>query len=383
MKNVDAKPSSSRAKIVHFIWRNLPRFTMLALLLLIFILSGAISSKKEALEQDKAATTGPQKPLINTVTLKVVPSLMRDKINLPGQIEPWTSLNLMAKVRGSITEILVTEGNHVKKGDILARIEDNDYKITLTRAQAAYTLAKADYERDKKVHSKGAIPTAQLEAKQTAMQTAAADLENAKLQLSRCTITAPISGIVNRIDAEIGLLMSVGDPIADILKIDKVKAVVNIPESDIAAVRSIENVDLTIKALDAMVVAGKLHFLSSAPDSLARSYRMELEIDNSDNLILPGMFVRALIVKKEVNNALAVPFYSIITKNDTHSLYVERNGVVEKHRVELGIMEHWMVQVVNGLQAGDNVIIEGQRDVEDGQKIKVVKEITDMEQLAL
>ncbi len=376
-------PGSPRAKIVHFIWRNLPRFTMLALFLMVFILSGAISSKKEALKQENESTAAPEKPLINTVTLKVLPSTIKDKVNLPGLIEPWTALSLMAKVRGSITEILVTEGDHVEEGDILARIEDNDYKIALERAEASYSLAKTDYERDKKVHAKGAIPTAQLEAKQTALQTSKADLENAKLQLSRCTITAPISGVINKIDAKIGLFLSVGDPIAELLKIDKVKAVVGIPESDIAEVRSIQSVDLTIKALNDKVVTGKLHFLSSAPENIARSYRMELAVDNSDDIILPGMFIRALIVKKEVQNALAVPFYSIITKNDSHFLFVEKDGVVEKRVVELGIMEHWMVQITKGLHDGDNVIIEGQRDVEDGQKVKVVKAVTDMEQLTL
>lgn len=383
MNNEPVAPSSTRAKIVHFIWRNLPRFTMLALVIAIFVLSGAVSSKKEALEQENASADAPEKPLINTVTLEVLPSTMRDKVNLPGSIEPWTSLTLMAKVRGSITEILVTEGDRVKKGDILARIEDNDYKISLERAEAAYSLAKADYERDRKVHAKGAIPTAQLEAKQTALQTAKADLDNAKLQFSRCTITAPISGIINKIDAEIGLFMSVGDPIAQLLKIDTVKAVVGIPESDIASVRSIQSADITIKALNDMVVTGKLHFLASAPDSLARSYRMELEIENSDNTILPGMFIRALIVKKEIDDALAVPFYSIITRNDTHSLFVEKDGVVEKRVVKPGIMEHWMVQIVDGLHSGDKVIVEGQRDVENGQKVKVVKEVTNLEQLSL
>lgn len=383
MKNEPEKPGTSRVKAAHFLWRNLPRFVLLALVLVAILLKGTVDSKKSALEQEKLAAEAPEKPLINTVALQVHPSIMRDKVNLPGQIEPWASLELMAKVRGSITEILVTEGDRVQEGDVLARIEDDDYKISLERAEAAYSLAQADYERDKKVHAKGAIPTAQLEAKQTALQTAKADLDNAKLQLSRCTITAPISGVINRIDAEIGLLMSIGDPILQVLKIDKVKAVVGIPESDVAAVRSIQTAELTIKALNDLVVTGKMHFLSSAPDSLARSYRMELELDNSDNLILPGMFIRALIIKKEIKNALAVPFYSIITRNDTHSLFVEKDGLVEKRIVETGIMEKWMVEITAGLQSGDMVIIEGQRDVEDGQKVKVVKEVTDMEQISL
>ena len=90
--------------------------------------------------------------------MKVAPSTISNTINLPGAIEPWTSLELVSKISGSIEEVVVKEGDAVKKGDIIARIEADDYRIAYERAQAAFKLAKADFERDSKVYAEGAIP---------------------------------------------------------------------------------------------------------------------------------------------------------------------------------------------------------------------------------
>ena len=116
---------------------------------------------------------------------------------------------------------------------------------------------------------------------------------------------------------------------------------------------------------------------------MARLYRLELEIDNPDHLILPGMFARADIVKQSRDRALAIPFYSIIARNNEQYVFVEKDGVVEKRNVTTGIMEQWLVEITSGLEAGDKVVVEGHRDVENGRKVKVVKTITDVEAYAL
>ena len=376
-------PTTPRAKTVFLIWKVLPRLVLLGMLILIVVFGMAIMKKNELIAADKAAAVSNERPPINSVVYTLQPSEIRDRINLPGNIEPWTRLELMAKVAGSITEVLVKEGDEVKEGDILARIESSDYEIALQKAEAAYKYAKADYQRDKKVYDKGVIPTAELDRKETSLITAKTELDNARLQLSRCTIKAPMDGIVRRLDAKVGLLLSVADPVAEILKIDKVKAIVGIPESDVPAVRQLDEIQLTVQALNNLMVTGKKYFLSPSPDTAARLYKLELEVDNSSREILPGMFIRAEIVKNSIPNAIKVPLYSVISRNNEQYVYVDVDGVAKKKNVELGIMENWMVQVTKGLESQDRLIIEGHRDVESGQKIKVVKTLTDLAEYTL
>ena len=192
-----------------------------------------------------------------------------------------------------------------------------------------------------------------------------------------------MDGIIRRMDAKVGLQLSVGDPIAEILDTDQMKGVIGIPESDVTAVRQLENVDLTVQALGDKIITGKKYFLSSSPETTARLYNLELEINNSDGEVLDGMFVRADIVKKQVDNTLAVPFYSVISRNDEQYVFIEEEGVARKRKVRLGIMEKWMVQITAGLNPGDRILVEGHRDVEDNQKIQVIKALTSPAELTL
>jgi len=370
-------PESSKKTVMHFLWRNLPRVGLLATVILIIIFMVMISSEKKRLEQEKAAAQSQGRKPVNTVLLELKPAVILDAINLPGVIEPWIKLELLAKVSGAIEEVLVREGNVVREGDLLARIEPDDYRIALDSARAAYELARADYERAKIMVSKNTIPVADLESMEAKMISARADMENAALRLSRCNITAPMSGVVSRLDAEVGFFLSTGDPVGQMLQIDRVKAMVGIPESDVDAVRKISEVDMTIQSLDNRQVTGQKYFLAPAPESVARVYRLELEIANPDGAILPGMFVRAHVVKKTISNAVAVPLYSIISRNEEQFVFVARDGVVEKRPVKLGIIEKWQVQVTEGLEAGEKVVVEGHRDIEDGQEIEVIQVLTD------
>ncbi len=371
------RPTHRRGRVVFFIWRNLPRFIFLALGLLIIVLAFAIAGKRSAIQAEQAAAVKQERPPVNTVVLPVQPAPISNRLNLPGLAEEWIRLDLLAEVSGTVERMLVEEGQPVQAGDLLLQIEDDDYRIARDRAEAAYSLARADFDRDQKVHAQGVIPVADLEAQKTRMQTAKAELDHARLQLERCRVTAPIDGIIRRLDAKEGMFLGVGDPIGVILQIDRVKAVIGIPESDITAVRKLDRIDVRIRALDDRLVTGTRSFLSPSPDTAARLYRLELTLENPDHAILPGMFVRADIVKNSSPEALAVPLYSIITRNDEQYVYIEEDGTARKRPVTTGIAEQWLVEIVSGLDAGDRVIVEGHRDVEDGRPVQVVRVLSE------
>lgn len=374
-KTLSADPK--RSGLLFFIWNNLPRLALVIFIAVIFSLFGTIGEKKAKLEAAKKEEHVDRKKLVNAILLQLQPRTIHDVINLPGTIEPWSTLELMAKVQGAIVEVLVEEGDSVQVGDVLARIEEDDYRIALDAAKAAYTLAKSEFTRNQAMLKKRVIPSASLETSETALLKAKTDLERAELELSRCTITAPIDCVVKRIDAKVGAFLNVGDPLAQLLQLDRVKGVVGIPESDVAAVRKVQQVDITISALDNKHFMGKAHFFAPAPETTAYLYRFELALENAEHEILPGMFLRANIIKEQVDNAIMVPLYAIISRSDAQYVYVVDGDEVRRQPVELGIIEGWQIQVTKGLSSGDKILIEGHRDVEDGQQINIVKVITD------
>ncbi len=378
-----SKVPEKKDGLIFFFWKNMPRFILVFLLLTIIVLTFMVSAKSGRLLAAKESAIAKERPPVNIVTLTVQPKKIQDRINLPGSIEAWTDLTLLAKIDGTIEELMVREGDRIKKGDVVAVIEEADYKIAFQRAKAAYNLAKDEFNRDRSIYAKGVIPAAEFDTKKTAMETAKADLEKAELQLSRCKITSPMNGIVRHLDAKIGLQLAKGDSIGKIIEMDRVKAVIGIPESDVSAVRKLSEVNVVVQALEDKAFLGKKYFLSPSPESAARLYNLELAIDNQDNEILPGMFLRANIIKKTVENAVVIPFYSVISRNDEQYVFVEKDNVVEKRTVELGIMEQWMVEVQSGVLAGEKLVLEGHRDVEDGQSVKVVETFDKLEDMQL
>ncbi len=369
--------------LLFFLWRNMPRFLLLGMLILFGYLTITVSEQKTRIINEKAQALAQEQPVTNVITLEIVPQTITDRINLPGATEPWTDLNLHSKINGTIEKVFVTEGEKIAKGAPIAQVEEIDYRIALDRAQAAYNLAKANYERDITIYKKNMLAKAALEARKTALTAAKADLSSAKLQLSRCTITSPITGIIQHLDATVGLQLSIGAPVARILKTDKLKAVIGIPESDVNAVLHLDTIDISIQALGNKIITAKKHYLSPIPKNMARLYELELEITNDDGTILPGMFVRGDIVKRTIPAAIVVPFYSIISRNNEQFVYVEEDGVARKRPVQLGIMEQWMVEITTGLSPGEHLIVEGHRDIEDGQKIQVIKQLHSIEDLRL
>ncbi len=374
-------PAPGKRRFVYFIWKHLPRVAVAGLVLLIVLLAVVIGGKQQRLEAARKAAHAEGKKQVNAVVLSLHPRPIEDAINLPGTIEPWTRLELLAKVSGAITEVRVREGDAVTTGQVLAMIDADDYRVALEVARAAHILAKADYERGLSMHQTKVIPTANLESLAARLQTAAAELERAQLQLARCAIKAPMEGVVKRLDAKVGLFLSVGDPVAELLRIDRVKAVVGIPESDVDAVRRLDRVDLTIQALANRHLVGHRHYLAPSPDAGAYLFRLELALDNPGYEVLPGMFFRARLVKQRFPNALAVPLYAIVSRGEEQYVFVAEGGAVRKQPVRLGVIEQWEVQITEGLQAGDQVLIEGQREVEDGQAIQVIKTVDDPKEL--
>ncbi|WP_339136477.1 MAG: efflux RND transporter periplasmic adaptor subunit [Candidatus Electrothrix sp. GW3-4] len=374
-------PKTLRGKSIWFILKNLPGLFFILLLLAAALLIGQrVSEQKSAREEELKNATAVEAPPTNVVVLELRPTVLRDKITLPGLIEPWTKLALMAKIGGSIEEIVVREGDHVKQGQLIARIEDKDYRIALDSAKAAYALAQADYTRNKTLRSKGISTQANLDEQRSTLRQSKSALENAELALSRCRITAPISGVINRLDAEVGMVVNqmMPAPIAEILQIDRVKAVVAVPEADVNAVRQLKEVGVDIRSLHNAQLQAQVHFLAPAPETLAHAYRLELALDNPDGQILPGMFLQANIIKQTKEQVVAVPLYTVISRNDEQFVYVVEEGVAHKRAVETGFTEGWQILIRKGLQLGEKVIIQGHRTVEDGQKVRVVKELTDV-----
>jgi membrane fusion protein (multidrug efflux system) len=226
------------------------------------------------------------------------------------------------------------------------------------------------------LHDQEIIARAEYDSIKAEVESLEADLAIAELQLQRCYIRSSISGIVNELPAKKGLYLAVGDPVATVLDIDRLKIIVGIPETDVDAVRKIDRFEVIIEALQNKKISGAKHFLAVAPESQAQVYRLELEVSNKSGEILPGMFARVEIIKEEFPEALAIPLYAVISRDNKHFVFLEEDNVAKLQEIKLGILDGWHIQITGGLAPGQRVIVVGQRSVDTEQRLNVVKKVT-------
>ncbi len=368
--------SDSKKRVLRWLWGLIPWVIAACILAFIFMMGGKIREEQTRLAEAKESAMKKDVPAVKVITLTLEPKKMEDMISLPGEVEPHEDLWVKAEVTGQVMHIPVKEGQTVKAGQVLARIDDRDYRSRVARIEANYKLAKVDHDRIESLAKRNITARSKLDEAVARLEELAAQLREAKLSLERTRITAPIGGRLNEVKAKEGDLLTPGKEVAQILQIEQVKVTVGVPESDVAAVLDLNAADVVIEALDNRRVRGEKIFLSRKPRTLARLYDLELSVPNGDGRILPGMFARVQLVKKVFPDALSVPLYAVITQNDEQFVYVDNQGSAEKRKVQLGILSGWEVQVTSGLNPGDRVIVVGHRFLDQGQSLEIIKNVT-------
>ncbi len=368
--------SDSKTKVLRFLWGIFPWLMVGLILGLIVILGGRIIEEQGRLAEAKKAAMKKEVPAVRVITLTLKPERLEDKISLPAEVEPLEDLWVKAEVKGQVVSIPAKEGRLVKKGQLLVRLDDRDYRSRLARIEANYRLARQDHERMVSLVKKNIAAESKLDEIEARLEELKARRGEAQLALDRTSITAPISGRLNEIKAKKGELLDVNQEVAQILQFKKVKVMVGVPESDVAAVFDLNEAEVIIEALGNRKVKGRKIFLSRQPRTLARLYDLELMVPNPDGRILPGMFAQVELIKKVFDQALAVPLYAVITQGDERFVYVEKDGQAEKRLIKLGVLVGWQVHVEAGLNPGERVIVVGHRFLDDGQAVKVIKNVS-------
>jgi len=370
------KSTKIKIKLLRFVWSTIPWLMVALIVAFVVIMGSRIKEKKADLEEVKKAAIKQQVPAVRIITLTLTPRRLVDKINLPGQIDPYEEVWVKAEVPGQVIEVLVKEGQMVQKGQVLMKIDDRDYRTRLARIEANYELAKLNYERTKTLVKKNIAAPTKLDEIEAQLKDLTAQRNEANVALSRTSITTPLSSFLNEIGAKMGDYIGVGDPVAQILEIDTVKVTVGVPESDVAAIFDLNEADIIIEALGKRRVKGDKIFLSHKPRTLSRLFDLELSVPNPDGHILPGMFARVELVKHVYEDAVALPLYAIITQEDERFVYIEKESRVEKRRVTLGTLIGWEVHITSGLKAGEKVVVVGHRLLDDGQSVEVIKNVS-------
>jgi len=352
---------------------------LLLLLVGLYLMSAA---KTEAVAKARRGQRKEGPPPINVVTLTLAPTAIRDKITLPGEVRANRDLDVPSEVSAILLKKTFSEGEAIKKGDIIARLDASRYAARLQAAEAAFQTAQATADRLKRLNHSKLATQSDLDRAESGLEEARSSLISARLDLSKCEIKAPFSGYLDAYHVEKGAFVTTGTPICRLVDLSSVKIRVGIPESDVKGARNPASFSATIDALgDTPIPGGTIHHLTRAAGNMARLYDLDLLFPNDEGRMVPGMFARVELVKKLHPQSLVIPLYAVISRDNRHMVFVEEEGKAVMKQVETGIQEGWMMEVTDGLETGDQVIVVGQRSVSEGREVTVVRRTEKAEDL--
>lgn len=315
--------------------------------------------------------------VINVTATEVQPQEFEETIQVTGTVQANRDVMIAAEESGVIREIFVEKGTAVTAGRPVAKIDDRILKAQVDQARAAAELGRQTWERRKRLWEEDQVGSelAYLEAKAQAEQSAAS-LAALEERLERTTIRAPIEGILDSREVEVGSMVSMGTPIARIVDLNPVKIDGGVPERFARDVSSGTRARITFDVLQGEVFEGTVSFVGASVNPRNRTFPVELQLPNPGGVMKPEMVANIELIRRSLEEALVVPQESVVRVEDGFVVFVvtERDGrsVAEVRRVELGPAQRNQVVVDAGLQPGDKLIVVGQQEVADGDRVNVV-----------
>ena len=265
-------------------------------------------------------------------------------------------------------------GDKVKKGALIARIEDKSYEnsISIESKRLNLELAEQEQVKTKSLYDKGGATLTEVKNSEVKIMNSRLDYENAEMNLEKMNIRAPFDGVIVNLPhySEEAKLNS-GTQIVTIMDYSTMLLEINLPESAINEVKVGQKANITHYTLPKDTIIGEITELSPAISAETRTFKGKLVIDNSKLLIRPGMFVKADIVTESHNSTIIIPKNIVRNDRNRRTVFVVDQGIARAKQVKLGLEDKTSVEVLSGLDKDDQLIIRGYETLRDGSKVKI------------
>lgn len=292
------------------------------------------------------------------------------KLEYVGIIEEKSSVALGFSVIGTIESITVSEGEFVRKGRLLAKLDQSSARSMLDAAEATLKQAQDAYKRLKTVHDNGSLPEIQMVDIETKLQQAQSSYDLARRNFNNCSLYAPSDGVIGKKMAEAGEFASPGKTILTLLDISSVKVAFSVPENEISGLTPDCRSEITVAAIAGRKFEGRIIEKGVKANPVSHTYPANVTIKNPEKMLLPGMVCKIELTSGTRPEGIVVPIGIIQTTSDGKKfVWCDRDGIAKRTFVTTGDTKGNGVVILHGLSEGDRIITAGYQKISEDDKI--------------
>lgn len=276
---------------------------------------------------------------------------------------------ILARIDGQIVEILAEEGDTVSKGQLLARLDGDRLRLEMRQAQANLEKMNREYDRLTGLHQKGLVSATSFDGLKYDRDAQRALYKLRRLNYSYAEIRATIAGVVSSRDVKVGTNVRTGDATFTISDTSRLVAYLHIPQTELAKFAVGHAATVLVDAMPDIGFQATVERISPTIDARNGTFRATVYIDNQNGDLAPGMFGRFTIAYEKHSNALVIPAAAIVREDNEAVVYVVTGGAAIRRPIELGIQTDGQVEVLNGLEQGEKIVVTGLGGLRDGSRV--------------
>lgn len=320
-----------------------------------------------------APAAGPRGPQATTVAVAPAETTtITDRLSAIGTVRARESVVVTAEASGVVREVLFDHGATVEKGAVLLRLDDAEARAELAAARAELTNAQRAYDRASQLRRNGTIAQPVYDEAAAALESARSAVVLAELTLDKRTVRAPFAGRLGFREVSPGSYLTPGEEITTLDDVAVVYVDFAVPEESLAAVAPGQRVALLSAAHPGVAFAGRVVTVGSRVDPASRQARVRAEVPNGEGRLRPGQMV-AVDVSVAERPALMVPAAAVVAVGYQHFVFVlDESDRAARRTVRLGTRTGDRVEIVEGLEPGERLVIEGAAKLDGGDAVKVV-----------
>ncbi len=335
----------------------------------------------------KKETKKTEERSVNVRVQSVEEKALRPFIETIGTLNPNEEVIVSAEVDGILKDVRVDEGTVVSKGMLLSVIDDTDYSLEVKRAEAALRQAQATFEntklefgRKQSLYKEQLVTQQQFDDVSTRLSLAEADVERAKAALSlakqkliKTRIYSPLSGYIKEKKVSAGDYVRNGTNLFVIIQNNPLKLNFTVTEKDAGKLRRGQDLTFRVDAFPGREFKGKVSIIYPSLEERTRTLLIEAQVPNPAGILKPGLFAHVILYTGAERNTVLVPIISLLYEGETIKVFVVEGDRVKERIVKTGQKYGEMMEILEGIKGGEQVVTAGQQNLSEGVKVNVAR----------